>query len=243
MSLKVIGAGFPRTGTMSLKLALEELGFGPCHHMIEVFQNPEQPRLWARKFNGEALDWEEVLKGYNSLTDAPGCFAYRELADRYPEAKVILGIRSPESWWKSASSTVMSQATQERMSQSPGAAPMLEMFQAMSAYLGRLHGAQSSWEGMSADRETASAAFERHNESVREYIAPERLLVFEATQGWEPLCGFLWRACPGQALSACQHDGRFQRWTPATASRQLAKHAAHKLKVSARTNPSVPETS
>ena len=189
MPLKVIGAGFPRTGTLSLKLALEDLGFGPCHHMAELFQHAEQPPLWTRKFNGETLDWEVLLKGYNSLTDAPGCFFYRELADRYPDAKVLLSIRSAESWWKSASATVM--ANDAPADGPPISGDMGKMFQAMGAYLGRQHGAQSSWDSMSANKDAAIASFERHNESVRKYIKPERLLVFEAKQGWAPLCKFL----------------------------------------------------
>lgn len=191
MPLNVIGAGFPRTGTKSLQLALNELGFGPCHHMSEIFPHPDQALLWTRKYSGEALDWDEVLKGYSSLTDAPGCFAWRELADRYPNAKVILSIRSPESWWKSASSTVMSPQIRAATtdSNSPLGANVFQMFQAMSSYMEKAQGA--GWTGMSENEKDAIAAFERHNESVRKTIKPERLLVFEAKQGWQPLCKFL----------------------------------------------------
>ncbi|HJW40481.1 MAG TPA: sulfotransferase, partial [Rhizomicrobium sp.] len=107
MSLKVIGAGFGRTGTRSLKEALEMLGFGPCHHMVEVFMHPEQVPLWDRAALGEMKNWEEIFAAYNSSCDWPSCSFYKELADFYPDAKVILTLRDPKSWFKSVSSTIM----------------------------------------------------------------------------------------------------------------------------------------
>ena len=216
MPLKVIGAGFPRTGTTSLKLALEELGFGPCHHMIEVFQHPQQPSLWTRKFNGEPVDWEELLEGYSSLTDAPGCFFYRELAEYYPGAPVILSLRSAESWWNSASTTVMSPRTRERIVDVAGGG-MPAMFQAMSDFLGRRDGEQSSWHGMTASKEAAIASFERHNANVRAFIKPERLLVFEAKEGWEPLCKFLRVPVPDKPYPRANTREDFGARNPATA--------------------------
>lgn len=189
MPLKVIGVGFPRTGTLSLKLALEQLGFGPCHHMIEILQHPEQALLWGRKFGGESLDWDEVFAGYASTTDAPSCFFYKELAARYPDAKLVLSTRSAESWWQSAQATVMSAENRERMMHSPNAALMAPMFQQMREYLSKRPGSFPDPEN--ADAEQAITAFNRHNEGARREFSPGRLLVFEAKEGWEPLCGFL----------------------------------------------------
>src|ERR1700761_9233565 len=107
MSLQVIGAGFGRTGTMTLKTALEQLGLGPCHHMYEVILHPEQAPFWERATRGENVDWEEVFANYRSSCDWPSCAFYKELAERYPQAKVILTLRDPKAWFKSVSNTIM----------------------------------------------------------------------------------------------------------------------------------------
>jgi hypothetical protein len=208
MPLKVIGAGYPRTGTYSLKLALEQLGFGPCHHMAEILQHPEQATLWARAFSGDPIDWDEVLAGYNSSTDAPSCFMAVELADRYPDAKVILGIRSAESWWESAQATIMSDANRERMSRAPSASLIEPMMLAMRKRLG------ADNEGPSLDpqrpaRESAMAAFDRHNERISSTIPAERLLIFEAGQGWGPLCEFLGVPVPDAPYPKTNTRGEF----------------------------------
>ncbi len=185
MPLKVIGAGQGRTGTMSLKHALEELGFGPCHHMIELIGHPEQFRFWERIFDDEPVDFEEVYAGYNSAVDAPTCFIYRQLAERYPDAKVILTLRDPESWWRSAQATVMSERL--RMQHDRADNPMASMQRKLAGYLAR----RGQPAGRPSDHDGAIAQFERHNDEVRRMIPPERLLVYEVKQGWAPLCEFL----------------------------------------------------
>src|SRR5262249_52433373 len=108
VALKVIGAGFGRTGTRSLKEALEILGYAPCHHMMEVFVNPQKEvPFWDRAAQGEKMDWEELFSRYQSACDWPSCSFYQELADYYPDAKVILSLRDAKSWYKSVSSTIM----------------------------------------------------------------------------------------------------------------------------------------
>jgi hypothetical protein len=189
MSLKVIGAGYPRTGTLSLKLALEQLGFGPCHHMVEVLQHPEQAALWTRKFRGEAVGWGELLAGYGSTTDAPSCFFYEEIGARYPDAKVILSIRSADSWWQSASATILSADNAERMMHSPNAAALTSLFDNMQEFFRSRPGVFP--DPSNPDRDAAIDAFEGHCDGVRRAFDEERLLVFEARQGWEPLCCFL----------------------------------------------------
>jgi hypothetical protein len=104
--MKVIGAGFGRTGTMSLKVALEELGFGPCYHMIELFEHPEHVERWEAAVGGEPVDWEELFSGYQVTVDWPGAAFYKELSERYPEARVILTVRDPERWYESAWNTI-----------------------------------------------------------------------------------------------------------------------------------------
>ena len=104
--MKVIGAGFGRTGTMSLKVALEKLGFGPCYHMTEVFAHPEHTSFWLSAWRGEPVDWEGVLGGYEAAVDWPACTFYEELMERHPEAKVLLSVRDPERWYDSTRSSI-----------------------------------------------------------------------------------------------------------------------------------------
>ena len=106
MALSVIGAGFGRTGTLSLRIALERLGLGPCYHMLEVFEHPEHIEVWNRAADGREVDWEALFRGYRSAVDWPVCAFYQELASRYPEAKVILTVRDPERWYRSAVDTI-----------------------------------------------------------------------------------------------------------------------------------------
>jgi hypothetical protein len=179
MSLKVIGAGFGRTGTMSLKIALEQLGFGPCYHMIEAFGIPGAFRQWTKAALGEPVDWEQMFQGFASAVDFPACAFYRELAQRYPEAKVILTERDPESWCDSAQATIFNPATAERIGGLP------EMDEMMGALMGRVFGSGFG------DRERMIAVYRRHNAAVKRDIPRENLLVYNPAEGWEPLSAFL----------------------------------------------------
>jgi hypothetical protein len=183
MALKIIGSGFGRTGTASLKLALEILDFGPCHHMEEVLQHPEQVPHWQAIAAGKPVNWDVVFAGYRSQADWPGAHVWRELAAAYPEAKVIHTIRPEEQWWKSFSATIGTLLAHYKDSPAPphvkamiDAAYEMICVQTMSG---------------SVDRESALAAYRRRTEDVRATIPPERLLVFDVAQGWEPLCRFL----------------------------------------------------
>jgi hypothetical protein len=195
MSLRVIGAGFGRTGTASLKVALERLGFAPCDHMGEVFLHPERALIWEEaadaKARGEAFDWARLYAGYAATTDWPGAYFWRELAAAYPAAKVVLSVRDPERWYDSMRRTVY------RLRHSPEAmATLAEAFGVrsfadwMPRFTDRL-----VWEGTFGgrfeDRAHALRVFTEHAAAVRAAIPPDRLLVFEVGEGWEPLCRFL----------------------------------------------------
>ena len=177
MTLKVIGAGYPRTGTASLKLALEQLGFGPCHHMREVFMNPQSASLWVAAAEGKP-DWDTIFANYQSTTDAPACNFWRELATYYPNAKVLLSVRDPEKWFESTQATVLS----PQMTGMQDGSPLKEFFD------------KAVWRHLGAranDRDFMIALFNRHIEEVKRQIPKERLLVFDAREGWAPLCKFL----------------------------------------------------
>ena len=107
MALQVIGTGFGRTGTESMREALNILGFGPCHHMWEIVEKPEQKERWRAMLAGGVADWEYLFEGYGACVDWPSAHYWRELVAAYPEARVIVTWRSPESWWDSFSRSIL----------------------------------------------------------------------------------------------------------------------------------------
>ena len=184
MPIQVIGAGLGRTGTLSLKAALEELGFDKCYHPLKVFASMDQARIWDAASRGEPVDWERLFAGYRATVDMPGCLFYRELLEKYPEAKVILTVRDPERWYDSVRQTILFANT------FPKWAVLLSsrmlVFQRM---LDRLW--DRLFRGRFESRAFAIDVFNRHNEQVRRDVPADRLLVYEVSQGWGPLCAFL----------------------------------------------------
>src|SRR5215469_11934921 len=120
MTLKVIGAGFGRTGTMTLKVALEQIGFGPCYHMVEVFKNAQNAVQWWIDAADGKPDWPKIFAGYNSTVDWPSATYYAELADAYPDAKVILTERDPEAWYRSTQATIFAEMRSRDSKGPPG---------------------------------------------------------------------------------------------------------------------------
>lgn len=179
--LDVIGAGFGRTGTLSLKLALERLGFGPCHHMRELVDDPEQVALWARVARGETTDWDEIYRGYRSTVDWPGARYWRELTAHFPRAKVILTVRDPQRWYESVEGSIYRGVTMPV--QDPAVAAMRDVVQRLVW--------DGEFGGRFADVDHAIEVFDDHNDAVRREIPADRLLEFEVREGWGPLCAFL----------------------------------------------------
>lgn len=188
MSLTVIGAGFGRTGTMSLKLALEQLGFGPCHHMEEVFQNPDQLPHWQAAAIGEPVDWHSAFANYRSAVDWPTAHYWRELATLYPDSKVVLSVRPAERWWQSFSDTI--KAILEMHETIPDPHP-----RAVAAMACKII-AEQTFNGAMADKDAALAAFQKRIDDVTSALPPDRVLVFDVAEGWAPLCAFLDCAVP-----------------------------------------------
>ena len=182
MSLEVIGAGFGRTGTMSLKVALEELGYSPCYHMVELFEHPEHVERWEAAMRGEPVEWEDLFSGYRASVDWPGAAFYRELMKAYPEAKVLLSVRDPQRWYESTKNTIYATVNPSpEMIAAVGPAPRLNNELIWKRTFGEDF----------ADRQHAIEVFERHNEEVKRYVPAERLLVYNVKEGWEPLCDLL----------------------------------------------------
>ena len=190
--MKIIGAGLPRTGTLSQKVALEMLGFGPCYHMVNVLADLSLLEQWSNAMDGEA-DWHEIFGEHQSMVDWPGSFFYRELADAYPDAKVVLSTRDPEAWEKSMHDTIwelwngdvlMSHLSRARATVDPDWRDYSILMQRMLAAAGFFTPGPLE-PGQLADVIT------RYEERVRRDIPCDRLLVWRVTEGWEPLCEFL----------------------------------------------------
>jgi hypothetical protein len=189
MSLQVIGAGFGRTGTLSLKLALEQLGFGPCYHMIETRAHPEHDALWLALASGKSSDWRPILDGYRSTVDWPAVFIWERLVAENPEAKVILTLRDPESWYESASKTIF--ARMQEFADALGSdAEAIEPARKAHMRMVNTIVIDETFGGR-LDRDHAIQVFNAHNDAVRRAVPTERLLVYESGQGWESLCAFL----------------------------------------------------
>jgi hypothetical protein len=213
VGLEVIGAGFGRTGTMSLKVALEELGFGPCYHMSEVFENPEHVEGWEAAREGRA-NWEEHFRGYRATVDWPGAAFYEELMERYPEAKVILTVRDPERWYESVRGTiynVQNVASSPIFSLAALLVPRMRHMRRVARMASDLVWGDV-FDGRFEDRVYAIGVFERWNERVKRRVPAERLLVYEVVEGWEPLCGFLGVRVPeGKPFPHLNDAGAFRK--------------------------------
>lgn len=203
MALQVISSGFGRTGTKSLKAALERLGFGPCHHMHEIVENPGQVAHWNTLAAGGSVDWEEVFSGYNSQVDWPGAHVWRELAAAFPDARVVHTVRPEDKWWASFDRTIGKlMARYQELPLPPHVHDILTAWN-------RLAGEQT-FGGVLDDREMALAAYRRRTEEVRGALPADRLLVFDVAEGWGPLCAFLGVEPPDEPFP--HHNLRADFW-------------------------------
>lgn len=194
MSLQVIGSGVGRTGTHSLKLALEQLGFNKCYHMMELFQHPEGLIYFQKAERGEAVDWDKLFEGYKSAVDYPVARYYKQLIAAYPNAKIIHTVRDAESWYQSAIETIF-------WATKPSFGRMLKLLIKMpfsSTIRKRLP--ILKYDGQMVDsifgkdlknKEEVIKRYNAINEETLNYIPKDRSLVYEVKQGWEPLCNFL----------------------------------------------------
>jgi hypothetical protein len=184
MALEVVGAGVGRTGTESLKVALEQLLQAPCYHMLEVLQHPEWSRYWAAAGRGDTPDWEEVFAGFAACVDWPAAAYWPEISEAYPEAVVILSTRaSAQEWYESAASTIFAIDPATVLQDSH------EEF--IPAVFGR-------FTPDIYDPAAAMAAYEAHNRRVREAVPAGRLLEWQPGDGWEPICQALATAVPDE---------------------------------------------
>ncbi len=202
MALKVVGAGFGRTGTKSLKSALETLGFGPCHHMFEVRENPRQLPFWEAATRGETMNWDAVFEEYNACVDWPSAAFWREISDHFKSAKVLLSVRPAEDWIKSVHATIYASLMKRGCDPAGPGRDRREMAFELIA--------NQTFDGRLGDADYAKSVYEAHNAEVQRTIAPERLLTFDAAQGWAPLCAFLDVPVPDEPFPLTNTTSEFQ---------------------------------
>jgi hypothetical protein len=187
--MQVIGAGFGRTGTMSLKAALEQVGFGPCFHMIDIVRDPEPLPYWQAAVAGERVDWTEALDGWESSVDWPGCTFWEQMAETWPDAPILLSVREPEAWYRSCMNSIhaakeMALAGELEGGEEEGPSPEV---------LGMINGLiwNGTFNGRFLEKDYALEVFRKHNEDVKAKVPADRLLVYDIKDGWGPLCDFL----------------------------------------------------
>jgi hypothetical protein len=213
--MKVIGAGLPRTATLTSKIALEMLGFGPCYHMFSVAANRDDMSKWLAAFEGNP-DWESIFAGFSAAVDYPASFYYRELADAYPDAKVLLSVRDGHAWARSVQDTVWGITYGDTVGHHLAAAVELvapeirrnsTMLRGMYDRAGLFGPTPEVF-----DEDAIAAVMDRHVEQVRATIPADRLLEWSPKDGWEPLCAFLEVPVPSAALPHVNSSAVFNEY-------------------------------
>jgi hypothetical protein len=207
--MRVIGVGVGRTGTLSLKAALERLGLGPCFHGRHVLDHPDRLPLWQAAAAGEPVDWSAVFAGYASTVDWPGAAFWRQLAEAFPAAKIILTVRDAGGWYDSVHRTIYRMfgdgPPDARVAEARSVVPGLDVFTAFHRRM--------IWDGFFsgrfADRDHAIRVYQEHNAAVIREVPPDRLLVVSPGAGWKPLCAFLGLAVPAEPYPHLNDPERF----------------------------------
>lgn len=192
---------------MSLRAALEQLGFDPCLHMIDLIREPRRIDLWTDAAEGRPVDWHALFAGYDATVDWPGCTFYAQLADAFPDAKVLLTVRDPDAWYESTLRTIYAAQDAARSGRLSGDAPSAGLMRVIGALIW-----EGTFDGRFADRAHAIEVFNRHNEAVVATVPRDRLLVHEIGEGWDPLARFLGADAP---------DAPFPRLNDTAAFREM----------------------
>lgn len=203
MNLEVVGAGFGRTGTETLKNALEILGFGPCYHMFEIDKHPEHIEKWNDVRSKGSRQWMEIYRDYSSAVDWPTCAYFEELIEAFPESKVILTVRDPGEWFTSMSKTVFRALSEDEKGLSEKTIELRRMSRALIS--------EGTFKGRLDDRTFCESIYLDHIKSVKSKVPPNRLLVYEVRHGWKPLCTFLDREVPSTEFPIGNSTQDFER--------------------------------
>jgi len=204
--LKVIGAGFGRTGTLSLKRALEELGFGRVYHGENLLRNPVHYYRWRQVYRTGRTDWDRLFRRYNAAIDYPTCCVWKDLAAHYPEAKIILTVRDPQKWWKSTADTLYKARRMTPTWWQVGIPTGRAFVEVNEGFIW-----DGLFDGRFTDRDHAMKVFEAHRADVEATADPDRLLVYNVTEGWGPLCEFLGVPEPSHPFPHVNDSAKYQR--------------------------------
>lgn len=211
--MKVIGVGFGRTGTMSLKAALEQLGAGPCFHMIDLIMGERKARdlpYWVRIAEGEPVDWHEVFDGWEATVDWPGATRWREICDAFPDAPVLLNVRDFDGWYASVENTILAAKLAAQAGELPQDAnrepPAPELWGVIERLIW-----QGDFEDRFEDREWVRRRYDERIVEIEATIAPERLTVWTLGEdGWEPLAALLGVPCPDEPFPRLHDTDEFR---------------------------------
>ena len=214
--MQVIGAGYGRTATKSLQLALEELGFGRCYHMEALLRAPSGVHHWQNAKNRTEVDWDALFSGFESIVDFPGSIYYKELAAFYPNAKVILSVRDAESWYKSVRATIYEYdpglaIKLKMLAKLPFSQTAQDLFQVIRLVNNVIW--KQLFEDQFEDKVYVIRNYETHIQEVKKNFPEDRLLVFDAKDGWEPLCNFLSKDVPSKPYPHANNKEDFEAWS------------------------------
>jgi hypothetical protein len=213
MALEIIGAGWGRTGTESLKKALEILGYNKCYHMFELIKEGDRLKYWEQLEKERTTDFESLFQGYKAAVDFPVAAYYKEIMQHYPHAKIILTVRDPDKWFDSATKTIFRGTPAPVMmimrflglfSKKLGYFPKVIDY-AVRAFL------KGMMQGKVKDRDFMKAKLKAWNEEVMQYVPADKLLVYEVKDGWEPLCAFLDKPEPQVPFPRSNDSDAFQK--------------------------------
>ena len=185
MTIQVIGAGLGRTGTLSLKAALEQLLGGPCYHMVELFKHPEHVQVWEQALDGQTPDWDAFFSDYRATVDWTGAAFFTDLLHAYPDAVVLLSLRDTDDWWRSVRDTTFKTLQSEGDTADPWERALAPTKRLTTRLL------TSRFTPDWSDEVAAKTAFERHNAAVRAVVPPGRLVEWQPGDGWRPICAAL----------------------------------------------------
>lgn len=218
MSIKIIGAGFPRTGTTTLKRSLEELGYSKTYHMKELLVNPEKLPFWLELEQSRTTDWDKLYDGYQASVDFPGYPYYKEQMEKYPDAKVILTVRPFDKWYASVESTVWKAGPQNlpeklgmmwKMLINPRVRKVVQCIKMFK----RVFFAKQM-QGKFTDKAFAEKLWNDHIEEVKAHVPVDKLLIYDVRDGWEPLCKFLDKPIPAEPLPHLNKKENFKEMLP-----------------------------
>jgi hypothetical protein len=199
MGLQIVGAGVGRTGTHSLKIALEQLLGGTCHHMVECFGRPEQMAGFTAAIDGDDVDWSVLMADFTAMVDFPGSLFWREIAAANPDAPVLLSTRDSDAWYTSASNTIFLGMVDGNMPPE-----MQSWMQTVK------HGLHDRFSDDFENKAAMIAAYEAHNAAVRAEVPADRLVEWTPTDGWGPLCAALDRPVPDEPFPVTNTTKEFR---------------------------------